>query len=58
MNLKWQNASIKLFVDDDLKYEDYKNVFFNRSHMRHDMNRTQSETHNVGSNNFFFVFLG
>ena len=53
MNLKWQNASIKLFVDDDLKYEDYKNVFFNRSHMRHDMNRTQSETHNVGSNNFF-----
>ena len=43
----------KAIVDDDLKYEDYKNVFFNRSHMRHDMNRTQSEAHNVGSNNYF-----
>ena len=52
MSLKQQNASIKLFFDDDLKYEDHKNVFFSRSYMKHEMNRAQSEAHN------FFVFLG
>ena len=42
----------KTVVDDDLKYGDYKNVFFSRSYMRHEMNnRAQSEAHN------FFVFL-
>ena len=25
------------FVEDEPKYEDYKNVLFNRSNMRHDM---------------------
>ena len=35
-------------VGDKLKYEDYKNVLFNRSHMRHEMNRIQSRDHKIG----------
>ena len=33
-------------VDDELKYEDYKNVQFNRSCMTHEMNRDQNKYHN------------
>ena len=36
----------KNFVDDALKYEGYENILFNRSYMRHEINRIQSETHN------------
>ena len=36
-------------VDDELKYEDCKNVLFNRSYMRHGMNRIWSKDHNIGS---------
>ena len=39
----------KNVVDGKLKYEDYKNVLFNRSYMRHEMNRIQSQDHNMGS---------
>ena len=39
----------KKFVDDELKYEDYKNVLFNRSFLRHEMNKIQSKDHNIGS---------
>ena len=38
----------KNFVDDELKYEDYKNIFFNRSYMKHEMNRIQSKNHSIG----------
>ena len=38
----------KSVVDDKLKYEDFKNVLFNRSYMRHEMNRIQDKDHNVG----------
>ena len=46
----------KNVVDNDLKYENQKNVLFNRSYMRHEMNRIQSKGHNIESyriNNFF-----
>ena len=36
-------------VDDELKYEDYKNVLFNRSYMRHKVNRIQSKHHNIAT---------
>ena len=39
----------KNVVDDELKYEDCKNILFNRSYMKHAMNRIQSKDHNVGS---------
>ena len=42
----------KDIVDDELRYEDYKNVLFNRSYMRHEMNRIQSKAHNIGSYKF------
>ena len=37
MNLKKQKALgiNKNIIDDELKYEDYKNVLPNRSHIRH-----------------------
>ena len=35
----------KNVVNDELKYEDYKNVLFNRSYTRHEMNRIQSKDH-------------
>ena len=40
-NHKYQKAKgmHKKFADDELKYEDYKKVLFNRSYMRHEMNR-------------------
>ena len=36
-------------IHDELKYEVYKNVLFNRSYMRCEMNRIQSKNHNIGS---------
>ena len=39
----------KNVIDDELKYEDYKNVLFNKSYMRNEMNRIQYKDHNIGS---------
>ena len=39
----------KSVADDKLKYKGYKNVLFNRSYMRHEINRIQSKDHNIGS---------
>ena len=39
----------KNVVDDELKYEDYKNVLLNRSYMRHETNRIQSKDYNIES---------
>ena len=36
-------------VDVELKYEDFKNIFFNNSHMRHEMIRIKSKDHNIAS---------
>ena len=36
-------------VDNQLKYEDHNNVLFNRSLVRHEMNRIQSKNHNIRS---------
>ena len=36
-------------ADDKLKYEDYKNVLFNRSYMRHGMNRIPTKYHDIGT---------
>ena len=47
-------------VNDELNYEDYKIALFNRSYMRHEMNRIQSKDHNIGSyriNISFSLFL-
>ena len=40
-NHEYKNANgiNKNVVDDALKCEDYKNVLFNKSYMRHEMNR-------------------
>ena len=35
-------------VNDKLNCEDYKNVLFNRSFMRHETNRTQSKNYKIG----------
>ena len=35
---KKANSINKNVIGDDLRYEDYKNVLFNRSCMRHEMN--------------------
>ena len=52
----------KNVINDELKYEDYKNAFFNRSFMRHKMNRIQSENHNIGlhtiNENFLSLYMG
>ena len=37
----------KNVADHEGKSKDYKNVLFNRSYMRHEMNRFQSIDHNV-----------
>ena len=34
VRLRYKNV-----VDDELKHKDYQNVLFNRSYMRHEMNR-------------------
>ena len=46
---KKANNINKNIFNDELKYEDYKNILFNRSYMRHEMNRIQSKCHNMGS---------
>ena len=48
----------KNVVDDEQKYENYKNALFNISYMRYKMNRIQSKDHNIGSNkiNKFSLF--
>ena len=47
----------KTIDDDKLKYEDYKNVLFNRSYKRHEMNRIQSKDYNIRSYKISKVFL-
>ena len=37
----------KNVVNDELKYEDYKNVLLSGSHKRHEMDRMQSQVHNI-----------
>ena len=37
-----------MFFDDELKHEDYKNIFFNRSYMRYEVNSIQSKDRNIG----------
>ena len=44
-------------VDDELKYEDYKNVLFNRSYIRHKTNRIQRKDHNVKSYKINKIYL-
>ena len=37
-------------VNDELKFEDSKSVFFNRSYMRHEISRNEkSKEHSIGS---------
>ena len=43
------NGINKIVVDDELNYEDYKNVLLNISYMRHEMNKVQSKHHDIGS---------
>ena len=46
-------------MDDKLRHEDYKNVFFNGSHIRHEMNRIQSRDLSIGlyrSNKIYLPF--
>ena len=38
----------KNVADDKLKFEDCKFFFFNKSYMRHKMNRNQGKYHNIG----------
>ena len=47
MILKTQKNIRKYFIDDELKYEDYKNVLFNRFYMRHEINKIHSKDHNI-----------
>ena len=46
---KKEKTLIKKFVDDELRYKHYKNLLFNRSYMRHEMNRVQSKDQNIVS---------
>ena len=39
----------KNIVDDELNYEDYKNVLLIRSYMKHEMKRIQSKNDNIDS---------
>ena len=45
---KKANIINKSIVNDELKYEDYKNVLSNRSYMRHERNRIQSKDPDIG----------
>ena len=47
----------KNVIDDELKYEDCKNVLFNKSYMRNEMNRIQYKDHNIGSYRTHDVYL-
>ena len=44
---KKSKGIIKNVVNDELKYEDYNNVLFNRSYTRHEINRIQSKDHDT-----------
>ena len=52
--VKYVNKNV---VDEELKYKDYKIVLFNRSYMKHEMNRIQSKDHNIGSYTVYEKFL-
>ena len=39
----------KYVLDGELKYEDYKNVLFHRSYIRHEIHNIQSKGHHIGS---------
>ena len=47
----------KNVVHDELKYEDYKNILFNKSYMRHEMNRIQRKIHNTGLHRIIKISL-
>lgn len=40
-----KKSSNKNVVSDELEYEDYTNVLFNRSYMRYKMKRIQNKNH-------------
>ena len=44
-------------INDEPKYEHYKNILFNRSRMRHEMNRIQSKYYNIGWYRDNYIFL-
>ena len=46
MNLKERKALIKILLVMENDNEEFKNVLFNRSYMRREMNRTQSKLYN------------
>ena len=48
-NHKYKKAkgNDKNVADDELKYEDYKNVLFYGTYMRHEMNTIQRKDHNI-----------
>ena len=46
---KKAKKSFKNIIDDEPKYEDYKNVLFSKSFIRHEINRKQSKDPNIGS---------
>ena len=46
---KASGLTVKGFDYDELKYKDYKNVLFNRSYMRHEINLIQSKDYNTWS---------
>ena len=47
----------KKVVDDELKYEDCKNVLFSRSYLRHEMNTIQGKDHNIGPYKINNIYL-
>ena len=48
-NHKYKKAkgNDKSITEDELKYEDYKNVLFYGTYMRHEMNTIQRKDHNI-----------
>ena len=46
MNVNDINKNV---VDDKLKYEDFKNLLFDRTCMRHEMNKIPSKNDNIGA---------
>ena len=47
----------KHVFDNQLKHEDYKNLLFNRSYIRHEMNRIQSKYYDLGSYRINKIYL-
>ena len=58
-NHEFKKAKVinKNFVCDEPKQEDYKNVLFNRSYMRHEVKGIQSKDHIIGSHRINKVSL-